>query len=142
MENISAFEYSKLKLMNEKPSKVVSWITILIILLCAFILFSVFYKYHLYEQYAGIIELNDNYNLKLYVDKKLFPLDKNYKMYLNNKKIKYSIYQVNDNGAYYELFLNCQLNDNLLINNNLVTIRIRKRQTTFLKEILRKIRKG
>ena len=63
-------------------------------------------------------------------------------MYLNNKKIKYSIYQVNDNGAYYELFLNCQLNDNLLINNNLVTIRIRKRQTTFLKEILRKIRKG
>ncbi len=142
MENISAFEYSKLKLMNEEPSKVISWITILLILLCLFILFSIFFKYNLYEQYPGIIELNDHYNVKLYVDKKIFPLKKNYKMYLDDKKIKYSVYKINDTGTYYELFLDCQLDDNLLINNNLVTIKIKKRQTTLLKEIIRKIRKG
>lgn len=142
MESYSAFEYSKLKLLSERPSHVISWITILMILLVLFLLFSIFFKYNVYEHYVGVIELENDYNLKVYVDKKIFPLKKDYKLYLDNKKIKYKIVKVNDAGMYQELLLDCKLDDNIMMNNNIVNVKFKKYQTTFLKEIIKKLRKG
>ena len=80
MENINVFVYSKLKLINDRPTKVVSWITILIITFILFLIISIFLKFHIFSRHIGYIELNNNYNLKIIVDDKSFPIKSNYKL--------------------------------------------------------------
>ena len=43
---------------------------------------------------------------------------------------------------YYELLVDCKLDDKLLINNNPLKIRFKTGTTTFIKEWIRKIKKG
>ena len=140
MENIDAFEYSKLKLINENPSKVISWITILIVTLVLFLIFSIFLKYNIYKNYIGYIDINDNYNLKIYVDQSSFPLNKKDKLYINNKKYKYKIIKINLLDNYYEILIDCKLDKNLLINNNIINLRFKKGSTTLITEIINKLK--
>lgn len=140
MENINVFNYSKLKLMNEKPSKIISWITILSIIIVLFIIFSVFFKYHLYSSHVGYID--NNYNLIIIVNNNSFPIKKNYKLYIDNKKYKYKIKNINKQKGYYEILIECKLDDDLLIKNNIITITLKKEQTTLMKELIKKLKKG
>ena len=142
MEDINVFNYSKLKLMNEKPSKIVSWLTILAIIFILFTIFSIFLKINLYSQHLGYIEINDNYNLKIIIEDKDFPVKNNYKLYIDNKNYDYKIININKQVGYYELLVNCNIDENLLINNNLVTIKFQRGQTTIIKELIKKLKKG
>lgn len=142
MEDINVFNYSKLKLMNEKPSKIVSWLTILAIIFILFTIFSIFLKINLYSQHLGYIEINDNYNLKIIIEDKDFPVRNNYKLYIDNKNYDYKIININKQVGYYELLVNCNIDENLLINNNLVTIKFQRGQTTIIKELIKKLKKG
>ena len=80
MENLNAFNYSKMKLINEKPSKIISWITILCILSLVFILISILFKINKYTNTIGYVEIKEDYNLKIIIDKSLFPIKKNYRI--------------------------------------------------------------
>lgn len=142
MENINVFVYSKLKLINDRPTKVVSWITILIITFILFLIISIFLKFHIFSRHIGYIELNNNYNLKIIVDDKSFPIKSNYKLYIDNKKYEYKILSVEKQIGYYEILVSCNLDDDLLINNNIVTITFQKEETTLIKEIIKKLKKG
>ena len=142
MDNINVFNYSKLKLMNEGPSKLVSWLTIIISLLILFLIFSIFFKYNIYSSHVGYIEISGNYNLKVIVDDKAFPIKNNYKLFIDNKNYKYKVVNIVKQVGYYELLINCNLDSYLLINNNIVTVRFQKEKTTIFKELEKKITKG
>lgn len=139
MEDINVFNYSKIKLMNERPSKIVSWNTILFIILILFIIISIFLKYHIYSDYVGYI---DNNNIRIIIDNKSFPVKNNYKLYIDNKKYQYEIINIEKKNEYYELLIKCNLNKSLLINNNVIKVTFQKETTTFMKEIIKKLKRG
>ena len=142
MEDINVFNYSKLKLMNDNPSKIISWITILIVVFILFLIFGIFLKFHTYSNYIGYIDISDNYNLKIIVDEKSFPIKNNYKLYIDNKKYDYKIVLIEKQVGYYEVLINCKIDDALLINNNILTITFQKEKTSLIKEIIKKFKKG
>ncbi len=142
MEDINVFVYSKLKLLNEKPSRIISWITILSILSIILLIVSIIFKYHIYSNYIGYVDIEKNHNIKIIIDDKIFPIKKNYKLYLDNKKYKYKIVSINKQKGYYELYIYCDLDKEMLINNNIITVRFEKESTTLLKELIKKLRKG
>lgn len=142
MESINAFEYSKLKLLNENPPKVISWITILILFVILGLFFSVFFQFYIFSTYTGYIDTNDDYNIRVVVDKDIFPIKDNYELYIDNKKYDYEIINIDYYNGYYEVFIDCNLDDEILVNNNIVTVRFQKYKTTLIKEFIKKIRKG
>lgn len=142
MENLNAFNYSKMKLINEKPSKIISWITILCILSLVFILISILFKINKYTNTIGYVEIKEDYNLKIIIDKSLFPIKKNYKLYIEDNKYDYKIIKINKLDTYYELLVDCKLEKELLINNNILKIRFKTGKTTLIKELIKKIKKG
>ena len=142
MESINAFEYSKLKLLNENPPKVISWITILILFVILGLFFSVFFQFYIFSTYTGYIDTNDDYNIRVVVDKDIFTIKDNYELYIDNKKYDYEIINIDYYNGYYEVFIDCNLDDEILVNNNIVTVRFQKYKTTLIKEFIKKIRKG
>lgn len=140
MEDINAFEYSKLKIMNERPSKIVSWITILIILFVILLIISLLFKFNIYQNNIGYID--NNYNLRIIINDSSFPISKKYKLYIDNKRYKYKIIKIEKKDRYYELLIKCKLNKELLISNNIITVRFKKGETTLMKELIKKIKKG
>lgn len=142
MENLNAFNYSKMKLINDKPSKIISWITILCILSLVFILISILFKINKYLTTVGYVEINEDYNLKIIVDKSSFPIKKNYKLYIEDYQYDYKIIKINELDMYYELLVECKLDKELLINNNILKVRFKTGTTTLIKEWIEKIKKG
>ena len=142
MENIDVFAFSKLKLMNDKPSRIVSWITILVVFVIFFVVLGIFLNFNIYSSYIGYVEINNDYNLRIIINDKSFPINKNYKLYIDNKRYSYKITKIEKSNGYYELLVNCKLDENLLINNNILTVRFKKYSTTLMKEMLKRIKKG
>ena len=142
MEEIDVFAYSKLKIMNEKPSKIISWITILATLFFTLLIISIFFKYHLYSNYIGYVQIDNKYNIKVIIDDELPTLNKDYKLYINNHKYKYKIVEINKQVGYYEMYIKCDLDKSILINNNIITVRFKKEQTTLIRELIKKFKKG
>ena len=48
MNKIDAFKNSKMKIMYSSPSRIISWITIVLIIIISFLIISIFYKYNTY----------------------------------------------------------------------------------------------
>lgn len=142
MEDLNTFNYTKMKLLTDKPSKVISWITILCILSLVFILISILFKINKYLNTIGYVEINEDYNLKIIIEKSSLPIKKNYKLYIEDYQYDYKIIRINEQDMYYELLVDCKLDDKLLINNNPLKIRFKTGTTTFIKEWIRKIKKG
>lgn len=139
MDDINVFNYSKLKLTDENPSKIISWITILSIMFILFIVFSIFFQYNIYSTYIGYIE---NDNIRIIINDNSFPIKNNYKLFIDNKKYNYKILNLEKNNGYYELLVKCNIDKTLLINNNIVTVNFQKEKTTLMKEIIKKLKKG
>ena len=76
MEDLNTFNYTKMKLLTDKPSKVISWITILCILSLVFILISILFKINKYLNTIGYVEINEDYNLKIIIEKSSLPIKK------------------------------------------------------------------
>ena len=142
MEEINAFSYSKLKIMEEKPLIIKYWINTLIIILVLFIILSTKVHYKVYSNYIAYIENNNSYNLKIIINDYNFPIKKNYKLYIDNKKYNYKIISIEAKEGYYELLIRCNIEKNLLINNNIITVRFETKKTTLAKELIEKIKKG
>ena len=141
MKEINVFAYSRMKLMNDKPSKVVSWITILSILLILTLVISIFYKYNIYDNYVGYVNLGSDYRLRVIVDNN-YQVKKSYLLYVDNRKYEYKIVDIIHEENYKSILIDCNLKSYLLVQNNVVPVRFLKRRTTLMKEFIKRMKKG
>lgn len=142
MNKIDAFKNSKMKIMYSSPSRIISWITIVLIIIISFLIISIFYKYNTYIKVISYVNINEKYNIRGIIEKKDMPIKKNYKLYIEGKRYEYEIVDIKEYDNYYELFIKCKVDKNLLINNNLLTLNFVKNKTTLMNEIIKKIKKG
>ena len=138
MDNIDIYNNSAIILNNKLPKKIVSWITILIILLILFIIFS-FVPFNIYKPIIGYVDIKNNKTyLVLDITKSDFPINKENKLYIKRKKYNYKIIELKEN----KLIISIELDNNLKIQNNIITTNILKDRTTIFNIIKNKIKKG
>lgn len=135
---------------KELPKKIISWITILIISLIAFIIVGIYYEYPQYLNYRGnIIKEKKEYFIKVLVlEDDLLKIKKG-KLILNKKNMDFNIkyiepvyYLDSNEQKYYEVVLNSKLQEDLKVENNPILIKFELPKTTLIKEVIKKIRKG
>ena len=138
MDNLDIYNNSAIILDKKTPKRIVSWITILIILIILFVSFS-FVPFNIYKPLIGYVDIIDNSSyLILNIDNSDFPINKNNELYIKNKKYKYNVIKIEEQ----KLILSINLNNNLKIKNNIITVNILKNRTTLFKIIKNKIKKG
>lgn len=138
MDKLDIYNDSAIILDKKTPKKIISWITILIILILLFIIFS-FLPFNIYKPLVGYVDIVDNNSyLILNINNSDFPVNNNNKLYIKNKKYNYEIVKIEED----KLILRINLDDNLKIQNNMVTVNILKNRTTIFKIIKNKIKKG
>lgn len=141
MDKIDIFKNSKMKIMYSSPSRIISWITIVLVIIVSFFIISISYRYNTYIEVISYVNINEKYNIRGIIEKKDMPIKKNYKLYIEGKRYEYEIVDIKEYDNYYELFIKCKVDKNLLINNNLVTLNFIKNKTTLMNEIIKKLRK-
>lgn len=139
MEDINVFVFSKLKLMNEKPAKVKLWIIIICNVFIIFLIISIFIKFKIYEKFIGYVEDN---NIRIVLNNDSFPINKTNKLYIDNKQYKYKIIKIQNLNGYYELLIDCKIDKNINIKNNIITVRFKKEDKTLWKIMIEKLKKG
>lgn len=138
MDKLDIYNNSAIILNRKIPKNIISWTTILVILIILFIIFS-FIPFNIYKTFIGYIDIEkDNSHVILSFDDSDFPLEKNNKLYIKGKKYNYKIVSIQDS----EIILDINLDDNLKIDGNLVTLNILKNRTTLFNIIKRKVKKG
>ena len=124
------FNDSAIKLYNEIPKKIISWITILISILIIFIFISII-KFNTYVNYLGIYK-----NERVIIKKSYSSINKGDNLYINGKKYKYKVIKIKDDS----IILNVKLDKNLKIDNNILKINMFKGRTNLLDIIRKKIK--
>ena len=138
MDKIDIYNDSAIILEKKTPKKIISWITILIILTLSFLFLS-FLPFNLYKTKVGYVNIVDNNSyIVLPIDESDFPVHKNKKLFIKNKKYNYKIMKLESD----KLILKINLDYNLKIQNNIITMNILKNRTTIFKIIKNKIKKG
>lgn len=140
MDKIDIYNNSAIILNKKTPKKIISWITILIILLIIFIIFS-FVPFSIYKPCFGYVDIKDNNSyLVLTLSVSDFPINKDNKLYIKSKSYDYEVININiDDG---EVILKVDLDDNLKISNNMISVNFLKDRTTIFNIIKNKIKKG
>ena len=137
-DKLDIYNNSAIILEKKTPKKIISWITILIILTLIFLFLS-FLPFNLYKTKVGYVNIVDNNSyIVLPIDESDFPFDKSNKLYIKNKEYSYKVVSIEDNLV----LLDINLDDNLKIQNNIVKLNILKDRTTLFKIIKNKIKKG
>lgn len=138
MDNLDIYKDSSIILDRAIPSKIISWITILIALILLFIVFS-FLPFNIYKSMIGEVNIvdNDSYIIlsQEYSD---FPVNINNKLYIKDKKYNYEVVKIEEDKT----IIKVDIEDDLKIQNNIVIINILKNRTTLFKIIKNKIKKG
>ena len=138
VDKLDIYNNSAIILDKKTPKKIISWITILIIFLILFIVCS-FIPFNIYKPYMGYLNIESDeaffVSELVYSD---FPVIKNKKLYIKGKQYKYDIINIEKNN----LVLKIDLEDNLKINNNILTVNILKDRTTIFKIVGNKLKKG
>ena len=137
-DKLDIYNDSAIILEKKTPKKIISWITILIILTILFVVFS-FIPFNIYKPLYGYVDITNNSSyLILDVNNSDFPVNKNNELYIKNKKYNYKIVKIEED----KLILSVNLDNNLKIQNNIITANILKNRTTLFKIIKSKIKKG
>lgn len=138
MDKIDIYNDSAIILEKKTPKKIISWITILIILLSLFVSSSMV-PFNIYKPVYGKVNITNTGTLvELNFSGSDFPFDKSNKLYIKNKEYSYKVVSIEDNLV----LLDINLDDNLKIQNNIITMNILKNRTTIFKIIKNKIKKG
>ena len=149
MEAIDIFDNSPLILEKKRPLYIISYLTVILIVILAIILIASLYEYSPYKSYLGkiVISENDFYINILMEDRDVSFLNKN--ILINNKKyisktvsISNTAYIGENTKKYHEVKIKSNIDDNLIIQNNIIQINIKLPKTTLLKELIKNIRKG
>jgi len=137
-DKLDIYNDSAIILDKKTPKKIISWITILIILVIFFLIFS-FLPFNIYKPLIGYIDIVDNNSyLILNLNDGDFPINKNNRLYIKNKQYNYKIVNIKED----KLIISINLDNNLKIQNNIITVNILKNRTTLFKIIKNKIKKG
>lgn len=138
MDNLDIYKDSSIILDRAIPSKIISWVTILIALILLFIVFS-FLPFNIYKSMIGEVNIvdNDSYIIlsQEYSD---FPVNINNKLYIKDKKYNYEVVKIEEDKT----IIKVDIEDDLKTQNNIVIINILKNRTTLFKIIKNKIKKG
>ena len=137
-DKLDIYNDSAIILEKKTPKKIISWITILIILTILFVVFS-FIPFNIYKPLYGYVDITNNSSyLILDINNSDFPVNKNNELYIKNKKYNYKIVKIEED----KLILSANLDNNLKIQNNIITANILKNRTTIFKIVKNKIKKG
>lgn len=137
-DKLDIYNDSAIILDKKTPKKIISWITILIILTIMFVVFS-FIPFNIYKPLVGYIDIIDNKAyIVLTLNQSDFPVNKDNKLYIKNKQYNYEIVKIEND----KLILNIDLDNSLKVQNNMLTVNILKNRTTLFKIIKNKIKKG
>lgn len=137
-DKLDIYNDSAIILEKKTPKKIISWITILIILLSLFVSSSMV-PFNIYKPVYGKVNITNTGTLvELNFSGSDFPFDKSNKLYIKNKEYSYKVVSIEDNLV----LLDINLDDNLKIQNNIITMNILKNRTTIFKIIKNKIKKG
>ena len=120
------------------------------ILIAVLLVFISCFKYYPYINLKAIVQVdNNNYHLRTLVEEdEINDINQNI-IIINGNKYKYKVKNISEEyildekyNKYYEVILESKIDSKLVINNNIIDINIQKPQTTFLKQIIKKIKKG
>lgn len=138
MNKLDIFNNSAIILNNNTPKKIVSWITILIILTGIIITLS-FFPFNIYKTKIGYINIvSNNSYIVLPIDSSDFPVNKNNKLYIKDKQYNYNIEKIETD----KLILQVNIDNSLKIQNNIINMHFLKRRTTLFNIFKEKIKKG
>ena len=147
--NINLFENSSIIYMRKQQNKIVSYMIILLIGSILFLLIATRYKYTKYNIYYGkVVNIEDNNYIYMTVDSDFIDEKNRNYLEINDKEYKCHLRSVSDNyyvynsTKYWEVTFNCDLPEEININDNLIEIKMSSNKTTLFKEIIKKIKKG
>lgn len=134
MQNLNSEE-----LLNRKmPKSIISWITILVILLIIVLIF-INIPFNIYKSFNGyIFKYNKEFYVKVLLNKSDFPINKRNALYIKNKKYNYEVVNIDKK----EYILDLKLEDSIKIDNNIVRVNIKKEKTTVFNMLKKIIKKG
>lgn len=137
-DKLDVYNDSSIILEKKIPKKIISWVTILVILLVLLVVFSMV-PFNIYKPVIGKVNITDNKTfLELDLNYSGFPVNRYNKLYIRNKEYNYKIVSIEDNI----LLLDINLDESLKIQNNIVNVNVLKNRTTIFKIIRNKIKKG
>lgn len=145
MDNIDIYRNSSLFLLRKTPSKIISWILILIVSAVIFLIISLKFKYKNYITYEGIIK---NGYLEFYVDNDFFNRHYFNKVVINRKEYSYQImafeeYSYNLGIAdYWKVTIKVDVPNEWIIENNRINLLFLRKEETVAQNLIDKIKKG
>lgn len=139
---------NKYLLNNKKCNIVLIWIMLLIIFFLIFLNIAINYRYKSYEESIGYVKkIDDSFNLVVYVLEEKVSEFYNYGLLVNSSEYDFSINSISDgyyiieDKKYYEVVLNVELDERLLVENNIVNVIFEKNFTTLYKEFKKGLKK-
>lgn len=149
MNNIDIFYNSEI-ILRRKSFKIKYYIISMFILITILFMFLSCFKYNPYTKLKAIILKDDNdYYLRTLIDENQINDINSNTLIISNQKYKYKVKHISDEyildekyNKYYEVLLEAKIDSKLVINNNIIDINIERPKTTFLKQIIKEIRKG
>ncbi len=146
--NIDIFNNSSVIYKRKASTKITSWISILIISSIIFGLIMYFYQYDISNiYYAHVVNNDDDNYLYFTVDESFISMKNRNYLEINGRDYKCHLSSFSDNyylvnsKKIWEVYFDCELPEELNINDNLVEVRVEKRRTTLFKELMNKLRK-
>lgn len=138
MDNINIYNNSAIILSKKTPKSIVSWISILFVLLILLIIFFSI-PFNIYNSLFGYITIKDNDSyLVLSLDKSDFPMNKNDKLYIKSDKYDYEVIDIDNN----KVILKIDLKEEIKLDNNTVIVNLLSNRTTVFEILKNKIKKG
>lgn len=146
--SIDIFNNSSVIYKRKASTNITYWISVMIISSVIFGLIICFYKYDISNIYYAHVVNNDEDNyLYFSADESFISMKNRNYLEINNKEYKCHLSSFSDNyylinsEKIWEVYFDCELPDELNVNNNLVEVRVEKRRTTLFEELLNKLRK-
>jgi len=148
-DDLDIFNNSSVVYMKKTNNRIISYVVILIIFSVLFLSLAFFYKFEIFNIYYGkVYEQDDETYVVLNVDSDFINISKRNYLEINNKSIKCHLnsfsdnYVVYNNKKYWEVTYECELPDELNVNNNMIEIKIDRRTTTLFNEFIKKVKRG
>ena len=137
-DKLDIYNDSAIILEKKTPKKIISWVTILIVLLSLVVVFSII-PFNIYKPFYGKVNITNNKTfIVLNLNDSDFPFNKNNKLYIKNKEYIYKVVSIKDNL----ILIDINLDDNLKIQDNIITMNILKNRTTLFEIMKNKVKKG
>lgn len=146
--NVDIFTNSSIIYMRKPSNKINYWINILLIGSILFGLIACFYEYTIFNiYYSKVVESDENSYVHITVDESFISSKNRNYLTLNNIDCKCHLNSLSDNyylinnEKFWEAIYECEIPEELDIDNNILEVKINKRKTTLFKELINLFRK-